>query len=229
MKVKSKTWESSKAFWGVEKSLSTFLVLLLLSVFILPPLMPVMPLGGLVRDLIFTVLLISGVVVSSKQRLVALILSAIVLAAIVVHWVSFFKPAAVPEVWLAAGSLASTGIFLFVILGQVFRSGPVTRHRIEGAIAAYLLLGLTWASAYGLVASILPDAFAGAVPSGSNTGSRWIYFSFVTLTTMGYGDITPVHSISRSLAILEALTGQLYPAILLARLVSLELLSHEKE
>jgi hypothetical protein len=158
-----------------------------------------------------------------------LILSAIVLAAIVIHWMSFFVPATVPETWLAAGSLASTGIFLFVILGQVFRSGPVTRHRIEGAIAAYLLLGLTWASAYALVGSILPGAFAGAVPSGPNAPSGWIYFSFVTLTTMGYGDITPLHAIPRSLSILEALTGQLYPAILLARLVSLELLSHEKE
>jgi voltage-gated potassium channel Kch len=106
----------------------------------------------------------------------------------------------------------------------VLRSGPVTRRRIEGAIAAYVLLGVTWAQAYEMVALAHAGAFAGRVDdTGGFTG--WLYYSFVTLTTVGYGDIVPVHPIARSLAVLEALTGQLYPAILLARLVSLEVTS----
>jgi hypothetical protein len=72
------------------------------------------------------------------------------------------------------------------------------------------------------VALAHPGAFAGAL-NAADGGGELIYFSFVTLTTMGYGDITPIHPIARSLAITEALTGQLYIAILLARLVSLEL------
>ena len=66
-----------------------------------------------------------------------------------------------------------------------------------------------------------PDAFAGH-PGADGALADWVYFSFVTLTTVGYGDITPVSTSARSLAMLEALTGQLYPAIIIARLVSLQ-------
>jgi voltage-gated potassium channel Kch len=96
----------------------------------------------------------------------------------------------------------------------------VNVHRIQGAVAAYLLLGLSWALAYELVALRVGQAFSGA-GLGAAERTSFIYFSFVTLTTVGYGDITPVHPVARSLAVAEALTGQLYPAILLARLVSL--------
>jgi hypothetical protein len=87
-------------------------------------------------------------------------------------------------------------------------------------VAAYLLLGLGWALAYELVALLDAGAFSGTGLAGSPR-YPFVYFSFVTLTTLGYGDVTPVHPVARSLAIAEGLTGQLYPAILLARLVSL--------
>jgi hypothetical protein len=120
-------------------------------------------------------------------------------------------------------------MFCLVLLRQVFRQGLVTRQRIEGAVAAYLLLGLVWASAYRLVSLQIPDAFTGAVPHQDELSAGWVYYSFVTLTTMGYGDITPVAPMARSLAVLEALTGQLYPAILLGRLVSLQLVSSSRD
>jgi hypothetical protein len=104
---------------------------------------------------------------------------------------------------------------------KAFRAGPVNVHRIQGAVAAYLLFGLTWAAAYQLVAALAPGAFASAQPLAVQDPRVWTYYSFVTLTTMGYGDVTPVHPAARSLALMEALTGQLYPAVLLARLVSL--------
>ena len=96
----------------------------------------------------------------------------------------------------------------------------MTLHRVQGAVAAYLLLGLVWGYAYQLVAALAPGAFANAVATPGQDHNL-IYFSFVTLTTVGYGDVTPVHPAARSLALMEALTGQLYPAILLARLVTL--------
>ena len=107
-----------------------------------------------------------------------------------------------------------------VVLAQTFRAGPVNFHRIQGAVAAYLLLGLAWALAYELVSLLAAGAFSFA-GSGGPERPDFVYFSFVTLTTVGYGDVTPVHPVARSLAVAEALTGQLYPAILLARLVSL--------
>ena len=108
-----------------------------------------------------------------------------------------------------------------------YRPGPVTRQRIQGSVAIYLLLGLTWASAYELLHILRPGAWTGAA-SEAPISQTWIYYSFVTLTTMGYGDITPVHPVARSLAILEAVTGQLYLAITLARLVALHIKSGEK-
>jgi hypothetical protein len=107
-----------------------------------------------------------------------------------------------------------------VVLAQTFRAGPVSVYRVEGAVAAYLLLGLAWAAAYVLVAALEPGAFATARPEPPNSRT-FVYFSFVTLTTVGYGDVTPVHHAARSLALVEALVGQLYPATLIARIVTL--------
>ena len=120
----------------------------------------------------------------------------------------------------AAAGLVSVAAMALVVLAQAFRAGPVNVHRIQGAVAAYLLLGLVWALAYELVALVAAGAFSGTGLGGAGRPD-FIYFSFVTLTTVGYGDVTPVHPVARSLAVAEALTGQLYPAILLARLVSL--------
>ena len=94
-------------------------------------------------------------------------------------------------------------------------------------MAVYLLLGLTWANAYAFLHQLHPDAFAGTLGEAL-ISQTWIYYSFVTLTTVGYGDITPVHPVARSLAIGEALTGQLYLAITLARLVSLRVSARAK-
>lgn len=85
-----------------------------------------------------------------------------------------------------------------------------------------MLIGLIWAVAYALVDAAVPAGFSGAGGAAGDLGD-WVYFSLVTLATLGYGDITPVARMARSLATLEALIGQLYPAIIIARLVSLQL------
>jgi hypothetical protein len=126
----------------------------------------------------------------------------------------------------SALSLAAALAFLLIVLWSVFRDGPVTTHRILGAIAAYLLLGLCFALAYNLAEYARPGSFtmaeAGALAPQERTWS-FIYFSVVTLTTVGFGDIAAIHPVARSLVMLEAIIGTLYPAILLARLVSLEI------
>ena len=114
------------------------------------------------------------------------------------------------------------------ILRLVFREGPITGDRIRGAIAVYILLGVLWSLAYQLLDRLAPGSFhfaETARPTLGRLSHRLVYYSFVTLTTVGYGDITPVHPLARSLAAGEALVGQLYPAILIARLVSLQIAS----
>jgi voltage-gated potassium channel Kch len=129
--------------------------------------------------------------------------------------------------WVEAlRSVVATVVFSILtalILGQVFRAGPTTRARIFGAVAAYVLLGLVFGNVFRCLHVLDARALTGVhwEPGVTNL-SAYVYFSLSTLTTVGYGDILPVSLAARAVANLEALAGQLFPAILIARLVSLE-------
>jgi hypothetical protein len=165
-------------------------------------------------------MLVSGAAAAADRPRAMLIVSAITVPALLVRWTSWLFPTADLAHWREISTLATLVVLCGVVLALVLRRGPITARRIQGAIAVYLLLGFIWAQAYELVALWHPGAFTGAVHGRGSL--PWTYFSFVTLTTMGYGDIMPVHPLARAVAVLEALTGQLYLAIMLARLVSLE-------
>ena len=120
--------------------------------------------------------------------------------------------------------LAVMGFLLVTItftLRQVVVGTEINANRLVGAICVYLMLGVIWALAYSLVELAAPGSFGG-VAAGQDAGwdSEWLYFSFVTLTTLGYGDILPLSELARALAYMEAVTGQFYVAILVAGLVS---------
>jgi len=116
-----------------------------------------------------------------------------------------------------------TVLYLFIIrlmLGKIFAAQTVTLDTIGYALCTYILLGGIWMFFYAPVAALDPEAFSQPITlDGASPGSTLIYFSFVTLTTLGYGDISPVSPIARSLAILEALTGTLFIAVLISRLI----------
>jgi hypothetical protein len=111
-----------------------------------------------------------------------------------------------------------------VVLGiTLFGPGRVTVHRILGAIAIYFNVAFGFALADRLVSVLIPGAFTGAAFATHHSIATYFYFSFSTLTTNGYGDIVPIDPIARSLSNLEAVIGQLFPATVLARLITLEL------
>lgn len=123
------------------------------------------------------------------------------------------------------GSTAAILIFLAtataVAMKQIALDSKVSTNRIIGAICVYLMLGVIWALMYSLLEAAVPGSFGGIVER-SITGAwdpDWVYFSFVTLTTLGYGDILPLTISARSLAYFEAIVGQFYLAILVAGLV----------
>ena len=190
--------------WADDRGLSIFLASLVAVVFGLPPLVPVGPAGRCLGDAVFSLMLVSGASAVAEKPWAVVVVSVIALGALLVRWASWAFPAADLAIWREVSTLATLVPLCVVILMLVVRRGPITRQRIEGAIAVYVLLGLTWAQAYELLALSHPGAFVGAV--GDQASPPWIYYSFVTLTTMGYGDITPLHPLARSLAILEALT-----------------------
>jgi hypothetical protein len=127
--------------------------------------------------------------------------------------------------YLFAGALLIMGITLgSVVARAVFATGRVTYHRIVGAVLVYLCIAVTFVALFTMIGLIVPKAFSGiAFEDGPALASNVIYFSFVTLTSTGYGDIYPIHPVARSLCNLETIIGQLYPATLLARLVTLEI------
>jgi len=119
--------------------------------------------------------------------------------------------------------LVIVALYLFMIrllLRKIFTAKVVTLDTIGYALCTYILLGSTWTLFYVPIAHLDPHAFSQAiVQEATGPGSTLVYFSFVTLTTLGYGDISPVSPIARSLAILEALTGTLFLAVLISRLI----------
>jgi len=115
------------------------------------------------------------------------------------------------------------GLVAVVILNDVLRGSMITSDSIYGAICSYLLLAISWGSLYGAIGLLIPDAFSftGEPLNLKQVGEGgMLYFSFVTLTTLGYGDIVPVHRLARTLCWMEAAFGQIYLAVLIAKLVS---------
>jgi hypothetical protein len=204
-------------------SMALLLCLLVLDVFVVPfALAPDDLYVRTARDVLLSLILLSGIAAVSDHRRAYIVVALAAGVAISIRCTSWLFPLDTIPGLLDVTALLSLAILGVVVGIKVFGTGRATFDRILGAVALYILIGVVWAEAYQLVNSHLPAAYAG-IARGNAQGDRatWIYFSFVTLTTVGYGDITPVAHIARSFAILEALIGQLYPAIVLARLVSL--------
>jgi ion channel len=180
--------------------------------------------GELIVSVLFSLVLLAGVVAVADRKGVLVIAIVLAIPAIAGRWINHFRPDLIPPaVFLVAGLI----LIAFVVgnlLLFVFRAPSVNTEVLCASISAYLMLGLTWTMAYWLVDQLTPGgAFAFTANTGKESmkGFNAFYFSFITLSTVGYGDITPVSRIARWLAAMEAMTGLLYVAVLISRLVSL--------
>src|SRR6476661_7660607 len=217
------TMNRLSVFWSTDRSLSVFLGLLLVAVFIVLPLAEQE--GMLIASVGFSVLLVAGVALVAKNRMTRGLVAGAAGVALIIHWTQHVVPGTGLSMMSAFSSLCFLGILAGVVFREVLNKGPITLHRVQGAVAVYLLLGLIWAFAYDMVLLSAPDAFHSSelTVQHKTVTPPLIYFSVMTLTTVGYGDITPIHPMARALAMLEAVIGQLFPVILIARLVAMEL------
>ena len=122
-------------------------------------------------------------------------------------------------------SLVALFIFLllatYTTLHQVAVGNDISTNRIVGAICIYLLLGVMWSIAYAVIEYLQPGSFKGLTEATAPAwNTDWVYYSFVTITTLGYGDITPLSEAARTLSFAEAIVGQFYIAVIIAGLVS---------
>lgn len=207
-----------------DQILTILTILLALLMFVLAPLFAI---GSVIAQelavLVTLVLIVGAATISGSVPAVLLLLVAVGLNLVVV--ISRLTDArSTLDLYLAAAAWLIFAVTLgWIVARAVFGRGRVSYHRIIGAVFLYLLIALAFSSLFIFVGLSIPDAFSGIkfedTPALTST---LFYFSFVTLTSTGYGDLYPVHPIARSLCNLETILGQLYPATLLARLVSLE-------
>ena len=177
--------------------------------------------GQLYEAVLFTLVMCTGLIASGSCRRLAFALVSFALAAI---WLNQLWPEKCPALTFILPAMAFLGVVIASLLGFILRAKRVDANVLCAGISVYLILGLLWGLAYTLVAQVNPNAFAFSTHSGTAatmSGFTAIYFSFTTLATLGYGDITPAADVARMLAMLEAMTGTLFVGVMIARLVSL--------
>ena len=179
---------------------------------------------------LLTVVLFLGMLAVSHNRKTFGLGVALLIPALVTHWLDHLQPHLLPPAVPSILALLFLGFVEWQLLHFIFRTRQVNSEVLCAGISGYLLLGVLWMSAYMLVSRLNPTdathlgAFAfnvTGVAAHPLTQFDAYYFSFITLSTVGYGDITPFSRGARTLAMLEAMTGTLYMALLISRLVAL--------
>jgi voltage-gated potassium channel Kch len=225
-KTQNSTGDRTGDHLGSQINISIFLGLIFLTVFV----MPSIGLGDRHEkwygNIVFSILIGSGTVIAWPRRGLFLFSTAVGLITLAVRWMALWMPT---RAWERCSEVATLGAVLmisWILVLHIFRRArPITAVSIQAAIAVYLLFGLGWANAYLLVIQRNPHSFHSTVGLSSSSSTEWYYYSYVTLTTLGYGEITPLTRVARTLAVGEAVTGQLYLAVLIARLIGMEIIS----
>lgn len=213
-------------FWEEDRGLSVLLGFILVISFIVAPIAEQRHGGGTVLRVFVSTMFAYGAWVLSPHRRVRVGIVLLTAIPILLGWLEQFRPGPKYGALAALSSGLFTLSLAWFVMRRVFKDGPITVHRVVGSIVVYLLIGIAFGEAARFTALLDPGAYTSGTFERIERPELY-YFSLVTLTTTGYGDITPLHPMARSLAVLEALTGQLFPAILIARLVSQELMSRE--
>ncbi|HTR00098.1 MAG TPA: potassium channel family protein [Candidatus Acidoferrum sp.] len=206
--------------WQSQANLSFFLGLLVISIFVLPAISAKPATIRLVSDIVGSIMVMAGVAIGWGRRPLLIAGLAVGVPTLLVRWLEYLVPGRINPVWDEAWTIATVLVIGYILLAQVFRDGPINFVRVQGAVAAYLLLGVAYAHAYQ-ISEYLNSASVTSTEGPLNSLADWLYYSFATLSTLGYGDIIPTSKVSRLLAIGEAISGQLFLAILIARLVGM--------
>jgi hypothetical protein len=179
---------------------------------------------GLLEGPLLAVVLIAGVLAVGGRRKSLVLAASLAVPALAARWLWHYWPEPyLHGLFLLLGTLLLLQVTVH-LLRFIVRAPLVDTEVLAAGIATYLVLGILWALVYLMVGFLEPNAFALPAAAGARKdliGFDALYFSFVTLTTIGYGDIAPVAPFARMLAIAEATVGTLYLAVLIARLVTL--------
>ncbi len=214
-----KIYKTIQDFWTQDKSFTFLLITLAAYIFGIIPILTEDILSKIAFLLFYYLLLTSSLpyLLKRNQRLIilGLILFPFIFLVLELYFISLWL-----QVLTDIFIVLYCSLLAAIILIRTFEKGRIDNRRVQGAIIVYLLTGLIFCLVFHTI-YILDSGRSFKGLMGSHR-KEFLYFSFCTLTTDGYGDILPLSSIARSLSNLEALVGQLYPAVLIARLVSME-------
>jgi hypothetical protein len=174
-------------------------------------------------DIFFTVILFTSIYAVSDKKGTTLVAILLALPKLGTTWAYNFITHPLLYVFDSIFGIIFIGYIIILILRHIFRQEDVSPEIIYGAIVVYILIGLMWVFLYCLTELLHPGSFSLAAVLDAESKKSLYFFSFVTLTTLGYGDITPVSDTARSLAMVEAIVGQMYIAVLIARLVGIHI------
>ncbi|MCU0788953.1 MAG: potassium channel family protein [Verrucomicrobia bacterium] len=199
------------------------LLVTLVLLFMFTPFVVDLPQGGLIEATLLTLVMVSSVLAVGGRRRSLIIALVLVVPALAGKWINHLDPGLLPAYFFPASTVLFFGFIVAQLLQFIIRASHVDTNVLCAGVAGFLMLGLLWVPVYVLVAETVPGSFVVSDASDvSHTldGFDAFYLSFVTLCTVGYGDVRPVTHIARMVAVLEAIAGLFYMALLIARLVS---------
>ena len=216
-------WRVARGAGVLRYSGAHFLCALVL-LFIVAPFVDHLPHGRFIEAVMLTIVMVSAVMaVGARKR--TLVWSIVLLSPVVVaRWADHIAADATPDWVFPLTGVVFVGFVAFHLFRYMLLAPRVNTEVLCTGVAMFLTLAMWWAFAYVLVGQLVPDSFAyttGKTEDQHMQGFIAIYFSLVTLCTVGLGDIVPVSGPARMLAMLEGVTGVFYVAIMVARLVSL--------
>jgi hypothetical protein len=175
----------------------------------------------LFMNLFFSIIFITTIYAASQKKHHIIIAVSLMIPTLLAVWT---EDNPVNNTVLTIGYICGLIVFAFAVISilvYVFSEQVVTRQTISAAVGVYLLLALMWTFIYRLLENLYPGSFAIAHSKLLNAENLYLYFSLVTITTLGYGDITPIGGQVLSMAVLEAITGQIYLVVVVAWFVGM--------
>ena len=220
--LKQKKYRFLNHFWTKESGLSGMLVLLFALHFIIVPLFGSNSSFMIIINIFWMLFLIAGIITLSKSKKKTVLLSIIPFLFVLFNWIMVFEKTPFVVLTDIILTVATFGLLIYLVLLKVFEPGPITEYRVIGSIVVYMIFANLWSVIYLFIYEHIPGAFQITLPPfESNTlEANFLYFSYITITTTGFGEIVPLHPFARALVQVEALIGVLYPVILIGRLVS---------
>lgn len=209
-------------FWLQESGLSGMLILLVIMHFVIIPLFGNNRFFMIFLNIFWMLFLLAGIFSLAKNRSQAIKIAFIPVMFLACRWVTIFYSGNLILLIDVLLTLCIFCLLITLVLIKVFEPGPVTAYRVIGSVVVYMLMANLWCLMYLFVYEEIGGSFQVTLPpfEMNSLQANFMYFSYITLTTTGFGEIVPLHPLARSLVQIEAIIGVLYPVILIGRLVS---------